>query len=123
MMLTNSAFVLIGAVVLGTLLAVVQLQRPARPPIPWAVGLLHGGVGAAGLALMLLAPARAAAADAGAGQFRQLAAAALVLALLIGLWILRSRLARRRLSFGVVGVHALCGITGVVLLGAYLAAG
>ncbi len=49
MMLTNSAFVLIGAVVLGMLLAIVQLQRPSRPPIPWPVGVLHGAIGAAGL--------------------------------------------------------------------------
>lgn len=122
-MLTNAAFVLIAAVVLGSLLAVVQLQRPARPPIPWFVGLVHGGLGAAGLILMLLAPARAGAVQAGAGQFRQIAAIALVLAFLLGLWIFRTRVASRSLSFGVVGVHALLAITGVVLLGAYLAAG
>lgn len=122
-MLTVAAFVLIGAVVLGTLLAVVQLQRPAQPPIPWFVGGLHGAIGAAGLVLMLLAPVRASAAQAGAGPFRQIAAAVLVLALLVGLWILRTRIARRTLSFGMVGVHALLAITGVVLLGAYLAAG
>ncbi|MBV8455803.1 MAG: hypothetical protein JO122_04220 [Acetobacteraceae bacterium] len=46
-----------------------------------------------------------------------------MLALMAGLWIFRARVSKRPLSFGVVGVHALLAIRGVVLLGAYLAAG
>ncbi len=122
-MLTDAAFVLIAAATFGALLSVVQLQRPKSPPIPWPVGVLHGLLGAAGLALMLLAPAASHAAEAGAGGFRIMAAVLLGLALLAGLLILRARLGRRRLSFTVVGVHALLAISGVVLLGAYLAAG
>ena len=121
-MLTNAVFVLIGTAVLGTLLAAVRLHGPTRPPIPF-VGLLHGALGATGLILVLVAPSRASAAQAGVGQFRQIAAVALVLAFLFGLWIFRARVARRTLSFGVVGVHALLAVTGVVVLGAYLFAG
>ena len=58
MMLTDAAFLLLAAAALGTLLAVVQLQRPTRPPIPWVVGLLHGAIGTVGVVLTLLAPAR-----------------------------------------------------------------
>lgn len=122
-MLTNAAFVLIGAVTLGALLAVVQLQATGKPPIPWPVAMLHGLLGMAGLALMLLAPAASHAVQAGAGSFRAIAAVLLGLALLAGVLILRVRIARRPLTFSLVGVHALLAISGVVLLGAYLAVG
>ena len=122
-MLADAAYLLIGAATLGSLLAIVQLQRPVSPPIPWYVGALHGMIGAAGTILMLAAPARAAAAVAGAQGFRVIAAVLLVLALMAGLWIFRARVSKRPLSFGVVGVHALLAISGVVLLGAYLATG
>ena len=41
-MLADAAYLLIGAATLGALLAVVQLQRPASPPIPWYIGVVHG---------------------------------------------------------------------------------
>lgn len=122
-MLADAAYLLIGAATLGALLAVVQLQRAASPPIPWYVGAVHGTIGASGTILMLAAPARAAASAGGAKGFRMIAAVLLVLAMAAGLWILRSRVTRRPLSFGLVGVHALLAISGVVLLGAYLAVG
>jgi hypothetical protein len=120
-MLADSAFILIAAATFGALLSVVQLQRPKSPPIPLPVGVLHGLLGATGLTLMLLAPAASNSSQAGAGGFRMMAAVLLGLALLMGLLILRARLGRRRLSFTVVGVHAFLAISGVVLLGAYLA--
>lgn len=122
-MLTDAAFVLIGAVTLGALLAVVQLQAPGKPPISWAVAMLHGVLGAAGLAMVLAAPAAARGAETGTTGFRAVAVGLLVIALLLGVLILRARIARRRLSFTLVGVHALFAISGVVLLGAYLAVG
>lgn len=122
-MLTDAVFILLAAAALGALLAVVQLQRPTAPPIPWPVGVVHGLLGATGFALMLLAPAIPSAALAGAGSFRAIAAVFLALALLAGLFILRARLGRKHLSFGVVGVHALLAISGVVLLAGYLLAG
>ncbi len=122
-MLASAAYLLIAAATIGALLAVVQLQGAARPPIPWFVGLVHGAIGAAGTIMLIVAPARAAASAGGAGGFREFAAVLLGLALLAGAWIFRSRVTRRPLSFGLVGVHALLAISGVVLLGAYLAAG
>ncbi|HEY6431777.1 MAG TPA: hypothetical protein VIZ17_07310 [Acetobacteraceae bacterium] len=122
-MLTDAAFVLIGAVTLGVLLAVVQLQALGKPPIPWPVAMLHGVTGAAGLVMVLAAPAGARGVETGTTGFRAIAVVLLVIALLVGGLILRARVARRRLSFTLVGVHALLAISGVVMLGAYLAAG
>ncbi len=122
-MLTDAAFLLIGAVTLGALLAVVQLQAPGKPPIPWPVAMLHGVLGAAGLAIVLAAPAGERGVATGTTGFRAIAVMLLAVALLLGAFILRARIARRRLSFTLVGVHALFAISGVVLLGAYLAAG
>jgi len=121
--LTDAAFVLIAALTFGALLAIVQLQATGKPPIPWPLAMLHGALGIAGLIMMLAAPAAAHAAETGTSAFRAIAATLLVLALLVGLMILRARIARRRLSFTLVGVHAMLAISGVVLLGAYLAAG
>jgi hypothetical protein len=121
--LADAAFVLIAALTFGALLAVVQLQPGGKPPIPWPVAMLHGALGLVGIILMLLAPAAPHAAEAGAAGFRAISAVLLGLALLAGLFILRVRVARRRLSFSLVGVHALLAISGVVLLGAYLAVG
>lgn len=121
-MLTDAAFVLIGAVTLGALVAVVQLQAPGRPPIPWAVALLHGVLGAAGLAMVLAAPAVAhGGAATGTTGFRATAVVLLLVALGLGMLILWTRIRRRPLSFTLVGVHALFAISGVVMLGAYLA--
>lgn len=120
-MLTDAAFVLIGAITLGVLLTVVQLQSPRKPPIPWPVAMLHAVIGAAGLAMVLAAPALAHSDATGTAGFRQTAAVLLVMTLLLGALILRTRIRRHPLSFTLVGLHALFAISAVVILGAYLA--
>ena len=121
-MLTGAFLLLLAALVLGAVLAIVQL-RGAGPRIPWPAGALHALVGACGTALAALAPAQAAAAQAGTRGFRWIAVALLCLALAAGLVILRGRILGRRLGSTLVGVHALLAISGVVVLGAYLALG
>lgn len=122
-MLFDAVLLLIAALALVAALAIVQL-RGARPPgTPWPAGVLHGLLGAGGTALAALAPAVAGAAQAGAGGFRQIGVALLCLALAVGLVILRRRILGRRLTTTLVGVHALLAISGVVVLGAYLAVG
>jgi hypothetical protein len=121
--LRGAALVLIAAAAFGALLAVVQLRRADAPPVPLSVSGLHGLLGAVGLGLLLLAPRASHAAVTGTAGFRSAAAVLLALALLAGLFILRARITRRRLSSGIVGMHAFLAISGVVLVGAYLAAG
>jgi hypothetical protein len=121
-MLTYSFLLLLAAVVLGAVLGIVQL-RGTGPRIPWPAGALHALLGACGTVLAVLAPAQAAAAQAGTGGFRGIGVALLCLALAVGLVILRGRILGRRLGSTLVGVHALLAVSGVVVLGAYLAVG
>jgi hypothetical protein len=121
-MLTYSFLLLLAAVVLGAVLAIVQL-RSAGPRVPWPAGALHALLGASGTAIAALAPAQAAAAQVGTGGFRGIGVVLLCLALAVGLVIIRGRILGRRLGSTVVGVHALLAISGVVVLGAYLAVG
>ena len=108
----------------GSLLAVLQLRGGGPPPIPWQAGAVHGLVGAAGLALLVLALDRPGPpAPPGTGGFRFAGVVILSLALLAGLTILGVRLRRGRFGSGLVGVHAALAITGLAVLGARLLAG
>lgn len=121
-MLTDAFLLVFAALALGAILAIVQLRSASSPRIPWPAGALHALLGASGTALAALAPA-AAAAQAGAGGFRWIGVVLLCLAVAAGLVILRGRILGRRLTTTLVGVHALLAISGVVVLGAYLAVG
>lgn len=122
-MLADAVLLLLAALAFGAVLAIVQLRsaRPARIPLP--VGVLHASLGACGTVLAALASSEAAAARAGAGGFRRIGVALLGFALAVGLVMLRRRILGRRLTTTMVGIHALLAISGVVVLGAYLAVG
>jgi hypothetical protein len=122
-MLADAFLLLLVAVAFGGVLAIVQLRSASPPRIPLPVGLLHALLGACGITLAALAPSEAAAARAGAGGFRSIGVALLCLALVAGLVILHRRVRGRRLTTTLVGIHALVAISGVVVLGAYLAVG
>ncbi len=122
-MLTAAIGVLLAAVVMGAGLAIAQLRTTGARRIPWPVGALHGLLGAGGIVLAVLAPAETGAAQAGAGGFRAIGVVLLCLALLAGLTILRRRLSGGPLTMTRIGIHALLAISGVVVLGAYLAVG
>jgi hypothetical protein len=122
-MLADAVLVLLAALALGAVLAIEQLRTAGAPRIPLPVGILHALLGTCGLSLAAFAPSEAAAAQAGAGGFRRIGAALLCLALAVGLVILRRRVLRHNLTTTLVGIHALLAISGVVVLGAYLAVG
>lgn len=122
-MLTAAIGLLLAAVVIGSGLAIAHLHTTAARRVPWPAGALHGLLGAGGIVLAALAPAETDAAQAGAGGFRAIGVVLLCCALLAGLTILRRRLSGRPLTTTRIGIHALLAISGVVVLGAYLAVG
>jgi hypothetical protein len=108
--------VLTGAVALGLLLAArVSRADGARPS--GRLTAVHGGLGAAGLVLLLLglrAPARGL--TAGAATFGWDAAGLLGAALLLGLVIL----AKPRTAGMLLVLHGVFAITGYVILFSYI---
>lgn len=120
-MLLLSFLLLLIAALVGSVLAALHLRADALPPRV-AFGILHGFLGATGLAALLLAlrgPPHGLAM--GVGSFGRAAAALLLLALLAGLVILamRLRLRRRRTPGLLIGIHAMIAISGIVILAAY----
>jgi hypothetical protein len=108
---------LTAAVAAGSLLALCFMRDISKP----LLGALHGALGAAGLALLLLTlqgPRRGEAM--GVGSFGFFAAVLLALALVFGLFVL---LLLRRASPAagfMIAVHATMAITGYVLLLAWV---
>ena len=119
-MLTWSAWLLTGGVLLGLIL--VALSQAARPTAqPWWPGALHGVLGAAGLGLLVLGlggPRHGV--EQGAGSFGLVAAWLVAAALGLGSLLALARMRRRPPSMLVVGVHATLGVGGLVLLATYL---
>jgi hypothetical protein len=110
-MLLLSLCLLLAAGTIGGVLAI--RWRPA-------FGLLHGLIGAAALAALVLTlsgPPRGVAM--GVGSFGRIAAWLLAAALLAGLGIVALRLRTRRVPAFVIGVHATIAISGIVMLAAY----
>jgi len=113
--LTASFYFLTLAAVAGTILGLLHLRGAdgaARPPL--MVGMVHGAIGAVGLALLLpvaFGPPRAAAA--GAALFGPLAAWLFGVALLTGAIVL---IRRRRGPYVTMAIHAGIAITAYVIL-------
>lgn len=121
--MVDTAFgLIVGAVLLGTILALLHL-RPAGPTPPWPVGALHGLIGAGGLAALLVSlqgPPRGVAF--GVGPFGLFSAALLVLALLAGLGLLAALCLGRRPG-ALIALHAALAVTGFAILAAYTLVG
>ncbi len=123
-MLLLSILLLLIAALLGTAVAALHLRTGnARRP-RWPFGALHGLLGVAGLAALLLAlrgPPRGEAM--GVGAFGRIAAVLLAVALLAGLAVLATRVRYRRVPSLVIGIHATIAVSGVVMLAAYTLVG
>jgi hypothetical protein len=123
-MLLLSLVLLLIAASLGTALAALHLRvGNSRPPRP-EPGALHGLLGVAGLAALLLAlrgPPRGEAM--GVGAFGRISAMLLGIAVVAGLVVLIARLRYRRAPSLVIGIHATIAVSGVVILAAYTLVG
>jgi asparagine N-glycosylation enzyme membrane subunit Stt3 len=98
---------------IGAGLAFSYLRGAPRRP-PWPIGIVHGALGAAGLAALLLALRNGLPASAmGTAGFGPAAAVLLGIALLLGLVI---GFTRRRPPGVLVAVHASVAIAGFVVL-------
>jgi len=124
-MLSLSAAILAAAVLLGAILATLHLRADGASRLPsWFLGpagAMHGLLGAAGLAVLVLAlqgPVRGAAT--GTASFGTIAAILLATAFAAGLGIALAHLRRARPPGALIGLHALLAISGVVILAAYI---
>jgi heme/copper-type cytochrome/quinol oxidase subunit 3 len=119
--LTLAVVLLSGAAGFGVWLAMPHLGDTARRP-GWRTGLVHGGLGAAGLAL-LLAGFGAAAPNAGAANFRLDAAVLLTATLLLGLAFALLRWRRGRAPGLLLALHVILACFGCALALTYVAIG
>jgi hypothetical protein len=121
-MLPIAFAILSAAVVLGIALALLHLRGRSRPP--WMIGALHGVLGTAGLATLVLAlrgPPRGA--EAGVAAFGAIAAVLAAVALAMGLAVVTlARQSRRGVGLAIT-VHATFAMTAYVLLLAYVSLG
>ena len=119
-----SGWLILAAALAGVLLAGLHFRPQGPPSFAGAAGVAHGLVGAAGLAALLFALGRPdAARPPGTDAFRRFAVVLLGLALLGGAAVGLAGRRRKRLSPGLVGVHASLAIAGLAVLAAALLAG
>jgi hypothetical protein len=112
-MLSLAVWLLTAAAAAGACLALWHLRvaEGVRPP-PLVAGILHGVIGAAGLAALLLTlrgPPRGV--DTGVGSFGTVAAVLFAAAIITGVGVVLLR--RRQL---IMAIHASIAITGYALL-------
>lgn len=109
--------VLTAAALIGAGLAVHFARGPAVRQPPAAIPLVHGGLGAIGLAVLgVVIRHGLPSAGNGTADFGSIAAGFLAVALLCGLLILFAAWRRRRPSGLLVATHASLAIAGIVLL-------
>lgn len=124
MMLHLAFTVLAVAALIGVGLAALYLRGPSVPRLLAALPLVHGGLGAVGLTLLIivlrhgLPPT-----DNGTAGFGLIAAGFLGLALVLGLLIASVAWRGRRPGGLVVATHASVAIAGFVVLAALVALG
>ena len=120
-MLVAAVAILGVAFALGLWLGSLYMLFERPPSRLTAVSIVHGIVGAAGIAVLLLAlrgPARGV--KYGAGAFGSFSAGLLVAALAGGLTLLAAHLRRRPVPVGLVAIHGMFAVVGYVLLCTYL---
>jgi hypothetical protein len=116
-MLTLAFSLLCGAALFGVALGVHYLAGADARKLPAALPPLHGILGAAGLACLLLALRHGLPeSHFGTASFAPIAAVLLGLALAFGLAITPAAWRRRRPAEPLVGAHAGLAIAGLVML-------
>ena len=117
-----AAFIALGiAVSIGSGLAIQHLRTESAKPPPWPLALLHVIFAIGGLSCLVLAlrgPVRGL--DQGTDSFGIIAAALIVMAALVGAWMLAARIAKRRTAGILIGIHATLAVGGFVILTAYV---
>jgi hypothetical protein len=105
------------AVAIGAGLAIQYLRGAGARRAPWPIPLVHGALGATGLAILLVVLDRGLPSSAtGTTGFGPAAAVLISLALLLGLVIARAAWRRRRPAGVIVAIHASVAIAGFVVL-------
>lgn len=120
-MLNAAFYILLIAVLVGSLLAVMHFSRTGEKLPPWPLAALHAAMALGGFGLLLLAlqgPPRGA--GEGTSAFGSIAATLFVVAALFGGGLLAGRLRRRPPGTTLIGLHAMIAITGFVILMAYV---
>jgi len=119
--LTIAVVLLAAAAGFGTWLALPHLGDTAKRP-GWRTGIVHGGLGAAGVAL-LLAGFAGAAPNPGAATFRLDAAVLLTATLALGLTFALLRWRRGRAPGLLLALHVILACFGCALALTYVALG
>lgn len=120
-MLTAAFIILALAVLLGSALAVLHLRAESAAAPPLSLGALHGLLAIGGFACLLVGlrgPVRGL--ETGTASFGAIAAALIAVAALLGIGLFGAHLRKRRLSGGLIGIHATLAVAGFVILAAYL---
>lgn len=126
-MLLLALFLIVLAALLGAGLAAWHLhdgEWQGRRIPPWSLGLLHGGMGLAGLATLLIALiGSATGGGSGAVTLGYVAAVILTVALLVGMVPLTSRLRHSPMPLPsvVFGIHGTIAVYGTIMLIAVIA--
>lgn len=122
-MLDTSFLMLAGAILLGSLLAVLYLRTTGAASAPWLLALMHGALGIGGLgvlALTLRGPPRGL--GQGTGSFGMISFGLLALATIAGIGLLVAHWRRQRAGM-LLGLHATLAVGGFVILTAYVFTG
>ena len=123
-MLNAAFFILAGAVLLGTALAVWHLRTETGLAVLWPLAALHGVFGISGFSCLLLAlRGPSTALSQRNGSFEALSAILFALAASVGAAILTTHLLKRRRAGTLIAIHAMLAVSGFVVLAAYLFAG
>lgn len=125
MLQVTLAFIILSvAAALGALLAIPFLRGKEVRRGHWVPTLAHGGLGAAGLAVLVAALWHGVPASGmGTAGFGPGAAVLLALALALGISIALASFRRRRPASTLVAVHASLAIAGIVVLWALVSVG
>jgi hypothetical protein len=122
-MLITAFVILAVAVLLGSVLAILHLQREGSTP-PWSLAALHGLLAIGGLSCLALAlrgPPRGL--DQGVASFGIIATLLITLAALIGVALLAKRIFKTRIAGIMIGIHATLAVSGFVILAAFVLLG
>jgi hypothetical protein len=121
-MIDAAFYILSAALLIGAGLSIFYMRGAGAKPPHRIILLAHGGLGAAGLIVLLISLRRGLPnAGIGVSGFGNVAAGLLGLALALGLMLAGASWRNRRPAGALVGAHATCAIAGFVVLLALIA--